>query len=161
MSDFEYVIKNVGEFGAYQQRIYVIVCLLGIAISFQTVGITFWASTPQYHCKLNKTLGNISDCGHYHQLDCKNAAYTSALTDTGIIEADDTGHVPRQNQPHSQGNLFCTAWTQVTLPTCVKRAHQLSDKHCLQKTTCSEWEFEKNEGETIVSRVSLRTNQSL
>ena len=60
----------VGEFGKYQRRIFILLCLVGIPFSVFHTGPIFWANIPKYQCESehpvehikNKTKNEIFTC---------------------------------------------------------------------------------------------------
>ncbi|KAM8946972.1 solute carrier family 22 member 3 [Pelodytes ibericus] len=52
MPTFDEVLKEAGEFGRYQKRVFVLLCLTGITFAFSFVGIVFLGQLPEsYWCK--------------------------------------------------------------------------------------------------------------
>ncbi|RUS86172.1 hypothetical protein EGW08_006066 [Elysia chlorotica] len=49
---FDDLITELGEFGPYQQRLYFIVCLVGITAALQTLAGVFIQATPNHRCAL-------------------------------------------------------------------------------------------------------------
>ncbi|GFN79332.1 organic cation transporter protein [Plakobranchus ocellatus] len=49
---FDDLITELGEFGPYQQRVYFIVCLVGIPAALQTLAGVFIQATPDHRCAL-------------------------------------------------------------------------------------------------------------
>ncbi|GFN79340.1 organic cation transporter protein [Plakobranchus ocellatus] len=49
---FDDLITELGEFGPYQQRVYFIVCLVGIPSAMQTLAAVFIQATPDHRCAL-------------------------------------------------------------------------------------------------------------
>ncbi|GFN93714.1 organic cation transporter protein [Plakobranchus ocellatus] len=49
---FDDLITELGEFGPYQQRVYFIVCLVGISTALQTMAVVFIQATPDHRCAL-------------------------------------------------------------------------------------------------------------
>ena len=42
----------IGEFGKYQRRVFILLCLVGVPFSIFHTGPIFWAFMPQYQCDL-------------------------------------------------------------------------------------------------------------
>ncbi|XP_043928936.1 solute carrier family 22 member 3-like [Protopterus annectens] len=58
MPTFDDILKEVGEFGKYQQRIFLLLCLTGTTFAFMFVGIVFIGYTPRHWCR-SSGLDNI------------------------------------------------------------------------------------------------------
>lgn len=51
MPTFDDILKEAGEFGRYQQRIFLLLCLTGTTFAFMFVAIVFTAYTPNHWCR--------------------------------------------------------------------------------------------------------------
>ncbi|XP_055889980.1 organic cation transporter protein-like isoform X3 [Biomphalaria glabrata] len=49
---FDDVISAVGDFGAYQRRIYFLICLVSVPVAFQTLVSVFTLSIPEHRCAI-------------------------------------------------------------------------------------------------------------
>ncbi|XP_067674872.1 organic cation transporter protein-like [Haliotis asinina] len=47
---FDTILEHLGEFGAYQKRLYLLVCLSAISIAFQTLLPVFYLALPDFRC---------------------------------------------------------------------------------------------------------------
>ncbi|XP_046583355.1 organic cation transporter protein-like [Haliotis rubra] len=47
---FDTILDHLGEFGAYQKRLYLLVCLSAISIAFQTLLPVFYLALPDFRC---------------------------------------------------------------------------------------------------------------
>ncbi|XP_071113439.1 organic cation transporter protein-like [Haliotis cracherodii] len=47
---FDNILEHLGEFGSYQKRLYLLVCLSAISIAFQTLLPVFYLAVPDFRC---------------------------------------------------------------------------------------------------------------
>ncbi|XP_013399623.1 organic cation transporter protein-like [Lingula anatina] len=65
---YDDLLVILGEFGAYQKRQYLLICLVTISTTLQTLSIVFYGAVPEHHCKvpdayvdyLNVNYGNVT-----------------------------------------------------------------------------------------------------
>lgn len=51
MPTFDELLVDIGEFGSYQKRVFLLTCVPGILFSFVFVGIVFLGDTPAHWCR--------------------------------------------------------------------------------------------------------------
>jgi len=50
VSTLDEVYSQVGEFGAFQRRVVVVVAFVSFSTAFNNLGYVFWAARPDFHC---------------------------------------------------------------------------------------------------------------
>ncbi|KAM4693117.1 solute carrier family 22 member 3 [Discoglossus pictus] len=64
MPTFDEVLKEAGEFGCYQKRVFILLCLTGITFAFSFVGIVFLGQLPEsYWCRNSEVVELSKHCG--------------------------------------------------------------------------------------------------
>ncbi|XP_019383197.1 PREDICTED: solute carrier family 22 member 3 [Gavialis gangeticus] len=64
MPSFDEVLKEAGEFGRFQKRVFFLLCLTGITFSFLFVGVVFLGHTPElYWCRIPGAADLSKKCG--------------------------------------------------------------------------------------------------
>ncbi|XP_069090724.1 solute carrier family 22 member 3 [Pleurodeles waltl] len=64
MATFDEVLKEVGEFGRFQKRVFLLLCMTGITFAFLFVGVVFLGQTPeQYWCRSPAVAELSRQCG--------------------------------------------------------------------------------------------------
>lgn len=64
MATFDEVLKEVGEFGRFQKRVFLLLCMTGITFAFLFVGVVFLGQTPeQYWCRSPAVAELSRNCG--------------------------------------------------------------------------------------------------
>ncbi|KAG8444467.1 hypothetical protein GDO86_009588 [Hymenochirus boettgeri] len=67
MPSFDEVLTEAGEFGNYQKRVFVLLCLTGITFAFSFVGIVFLGQIPEnYWCRSTEVAELSKSCGWSH-----------------------------------------------------------------------------------------------
>ena len=176
MGDFNTVLKDVGEFGPYQQRIFVIACLVCISVTMQTCGMLYWAATPSYVCHRART-ATIHERKDIclATVGCEDILLSDAPdVDETTVSEDALHHLPH--------NLSISRWDislSESYTPCILRHHisltflcnnsattlqpeinsgtiirkNVTTLECHTAEHCASWSFAKEEGETIVTKV--------
>uniref|UniRef100_A0A7M4FIB0 Solute carrier family 22 member 3 n=1 Tax=Crocodylus porosus TaxID=8502 RepID=A0A7M4FIB0_CROPO len=64
MPSFDEVLKEAGEFGMFQKRVFFLLCLTGVTFSFLFVGVVFLGHTPEsYWCRIPGAADLSRKCG--------------------------------------------------------------------------------------------------
>ncbi|XP_024051584.2 solute carrier family 22 member 3 [Terrapene carolina triunguis] len=64
MPSFDEVLKEAGEFGRFQKRVFFLLCQTGITFSFLFVGVVFLGHTPEYYwCRIPGAAELSERCG--------------------------------------------------------------------------------------------------
>lgn len=64
MPSFDEVLKEAGEFGRFQKRVFFLLCQTGITFSFLFVGVVFLGHTPEpYWCRIPGAADVSKKCG--------------------------------------------------------------------------------------------------
>ena len=61
--EYDEVLRNVGEFGCYQKKAVLLLCVVVFPMAFQSLGYIFWGVRPDHNCRVDKPrhLVNVSD----------------------------------------------------------------------------------------------------
>ena len=61
--EYDEVLRNVGEFGCYQKKSVLLLCVIVFPMAFQSLGYIFWGARPEHSCRVDKPrhLANVSD----------------------------------------------------------------------------------------------------
>ncbi|XP_075059372.1 solute carrier family 22 member 3 [Mixophyes fleayi] len=64
MPTFDEVLQEAGEFGRYQKRVFLLLCMTGITFAFSFVGIVFLGQIPEsYWCRSSEVAELSKSCG--------------------------------------------------------------------------------------------------
>jgi len=66
-STLDEVYAVIGEFGAFQKRIVIVIAFVSFSTAFNNLGYVFWAARPDFHCVPDerlKTLAAASAASH-------------------------------------------------------------------------------------------------
>ncbi|KAM4770749.1 solute carrier family 22 member 3 [Rhinophrynus dorsalis] len=64
MPTFDEVLREAGEFGSYQKRVFILLCLTGITFAFSFVSIVFLGQIPEsYWCRSSEVAELSKSCG--------------------------------------------------------------------------------------------------
>ncbi|XP_030053922.1 solute carrier family 22 member 3 [Microcaecilia unicolor] len=82
MPTFDEALKEAGEFGRFQKRVFLLLCLTGITFAFSFVGIVFLGHTPEnYWCRSPGAAEFSQDCGWTLQEEWNYTVPAAKLTD--------------------------------------------------------------------------------
>lgn len=63
MPTFDEVLQEAGEFGRYQKRVFILLCMTGITFAFSFVGIVFLGQMPERHwCRSSEVIQISKNC---------------------------------------------------------------------------------------------------
>ncbi|XP_040206537.1 solute carrier family 22 member 3-like [Rana temporaria] len=63
MPTFDEVLQEAGEFGPYQKRVFILLCMTGITFAFSFVGIVFLGQMPERHwCRSSEVIQISKNC---------------------------------------------------------------------------------------------------
>lgn len=137
--EYDAILTSVGEFGKYQRKIVLILCLINLPVAFQNLGYMFWGSRPDHWCDVTKpdSLRDISD-------DIwKNLTIPSDFNEQSQVQ-------------YSQCERYDINMTSVSTVEDVeellaRRQYSVGTNATVQ---CSKWQYDTSEFEsTIVSQV--------
>lgn len=75
MTDFDSILKSVGEFGLFQKKIFLLVQLASIPLFFQNLVLVFVAAQPKWSC-----IGTPNDLCTPNGTICSKAVFSSEFT---------------------------------------------------------------------------------
>ena len=148
----EITMAAIGDFGKYQRRVFVLLCLVCLPFSVFETGPIFWAFTPEYQC-----VGSIS---RPNQKDVKYEQTELVIDLTGIDNNDhdhdrcytykhqDTKtneHTERQQRTQC-GNYTFGGGGQESMVNRVSNVYQLSPTHPESNASCfmcALWKFKQ------------------
>ncbi|XP_046345229.1 organic cation transporter protein-like [Haliotis rufescens] len=116
---FDEILKDVGEFGPYQRRVYFLVCLACITSAFQTLLPVFILDMPSYRCKL------LSMPNDTYKI--QNPYHASLVNRSVPIETDD------QSESYASCRLYD-----------VTNSSTSSDGGNQSQTTCHGWVYDQS-----------------
>lgn len=94
---FDDILKSIGEFGPYQIRIYLMVCLIGVPVAMNQMAQVFLAARTDHWCAVEEWDSDVDECA-----DLTGDAYLGCIhkhRNASIpIEEDDDGKYYSQCQ---------------------------------------------------------------
>ncbi|XP_072265147.1 solute carrier family 22 member 3 isoform X1 [Pyxicephalus adspersus] len=143
MPTFDEVLQEAGEFGGYQKRVFLLLCMTGITFAFSFVGIVFLGQIPESYWCRSSEVAEISKNCRWSPQEEKN--YT----------------VPRVKDGHNDQSLCYTydiSWNDTTSPiSCTSPLYSFTN-HSLEQLPlkpCQDgWVYEEYRT-TIISQYNL------
>ncbi|XP_067657418.1 organic cation transporter protein-like [Haliotis asinina] len=116
---FDEILKEVGEFGPYQRRVYFLVCLACITSAFQTMLPVFILDMPEYRCKIYSMPNDTYKI---------QSSYHASLVNQSI---------PMETTDESESYASCRLY-DVTNSSTTSRGSNKS------QTTCHRWVYDQS-----------------
>ena len=146
---------SVGEFGKYQRRIFILLCLAGIPFSIFDTGPVFWADVLQYKCNDTRMI-QFQRVNHYHTgLNNNDSVNVTQESGNNGNDDDKNGEVNLRDMFYDVPNEGCY------LPRFISRkdtdeANTTLANEVNEKQYCANYSFE-TAYVSIVGRVSTVT----
>ncbi|XP_046560423.1 organic cation transporter protein-like isoform X2 [Haliotis rubra] len=127
---FDDLLRTIGEFGPYQRRLYVLLCLPAIAIAIQSISlVVFLFAVPEHRCAipgLKNDTYEVQDKGHEYLIN---------LT-IPRLASDNVSYLP------------CKVYTDVTLHRDDNHTRPLNR----YTETCHSWVYDKSSFDTTIAQ---------
>ena len=83
--DFDGVLKQVGEFGRYQRKLFILISLAALPCYYQMLVLVFTAATPKWRCPEENKVGlkhckSLENCCSLEGSICDGASFTTNFT---------------------------------------------------------------------------------
>ncbi|XP_067675163.1 organic cation transporter protein-like [Haliotis asinina] len=113
---FDDLLRTIGEFGPYQRRLYVLLCLPAISIAIQSISlVVFLFAVPEHRCAVPGVTNDtyeVQDKGHEYLIDLNiprladNVSYSPCTVYTDVTLHRDDNH----SRPLNRYTEPCHSW---------------------------------------------------
>ena len=151
---------SIGEFGKYQRRIFVLLCLVGIPFSIFDTGPVFWAEFQQYKC--NDTRMVPDNRGNHYLMDLNNnnnnvnVNVTQSPKDSDDVDENDKVNLKDMFNDVPNEACYLTAQDDTDDANTNDDTNTTLVNAPNEKQYCANYSFEAT-GVSIVGRVSTTT----
>ena len=141
--EYDEILRNVGEFGCYQKKVVLLLCVIVFPTALQNLGYIFWGARPDHSCRVDQPrhLANVSD------------DLWRNFTTPQLLNAD--GQWVYAECEQYDVNLTSVVDDQDVLSVIASRQQSLDDSD-VRTLPCSTWEYDMSQFDsTIVTEVRV------